>query len=537
MGRDGKEQGFRLVWLIDQYGEVREEPLSANDFCEGNHIEKLMECGVWIFRDRALVERYLSESMPSEFFESTTQTGWRPNDGPYILPDNASFGEAPDVRVIFRETSEHRYCVAGTFDDWSAKVAAPCAGNSRLLLALSAALTGPVLGLVGSGGMGFHFRGVTSCGKSTALKVAGSLYGGGGNTPEKGFLRSWNQTLNGLEGCALLHNHATLILDEIGEAKPAEISKAAYSLINGSGRERMRANLTRREAGNWTLVALSAGEKGLAEHAAEAGQRTKGGAELRLLDIPADAGMGLGLFEDIHGAASPGAFAEAMGRASTALYGVALRRWLEWLAAHRAQAVERVRQLSAAFVAEHAPTGADVAPEVGRAAKMFALVAAVGEVASAAGIAPWSQGEASLGVARCFAAWLDGRGGSGGFDDQSGISAVRFFLEQYGVSRFQSEMQSLDGCGPLTRAGYKKPGEFWILPEVFRKEVCKGQDYTAVAKALREAGYLVCGDGKNLQRKESNGSSRCYVVRESIISGSGDAGPVPDEEPQGELGF
>jgi uncharacterized protein (DUF927 family) len=540
VGRDGKHQGYRLVTLTDQYGEPQEVILSVNDFCEGAHIEKLMERGLWIFRDQALVERYLNESMPSEFFETTAETGWRPEGGPYLLPD-ASFGEAPDVRVIFRETSEHRYNVAGTFEDWALRVAAPCVGNSRLLLAVSAALAAPMLGLTGSGGLGIHLRGVTSCGKSTALKVAGSVWGGGGSTPEKGFLRSWNQTLNGLEGVASLHNHAALILDEIGEAKPAEISKASYMLINGAGRERMRANLTRREAATWSLVVLSSGEKGLSEVAAEAGQRMKGGQEIRLLDIPADCGAGFGLFEDIHGAPSSEAFADSLSRAATACYGVGVRRWLEWLAEHRAEALEGVKRLTAGFLTEHAPNGVEVAREVGRAAKVFALAAAVGELAASAGIVPWPAGEAATGIARCFAAWLESRGGAGSFDDQTGIRAVRFFVGK-NAALFQTEQQHRDGIIPRDRAGFRVPGFFLILGETFRDEVCKGMDAVAVAKALHQAGYLEKGAGKNYAKK-FRGKGRCYAVLESIISGSDDPGPddepeVSEREPQKErLGF
>jgi uncharacterized protein (DUF927 family) len=169
---------------------------------------------------------------------------------------------------------------------------------------MSCAFAGPLLPLLNSSGAGFHLRGVTSCGKSTALKAAGSVLGGGDG--EKGFLRSWNSTLNGRESVAKLHNHALLLLDEIGEANPKTAGAAAYSLVNGQGRERMKSDLTRREASRWTLILLSSGEKSLADMATEAGQKIKGGQEIRLLDIPADAGTGFGIFEDLHGMTAKG---------------------------------------------------------------------------------------------------------------------------------------------------------------------------------------------------------------------------------------
>jgi hypothetical protein len=48
-----------------------------------------------------------------------------------------------------------------------------------------------------------------------------------------------------------------------------------------------------------------------------AGTRVKADAEVRLLNIPADAGRGMGLFEDIRGAESPRVFAEELKAGSS----------------------------------------------------------------------------------------------------------------------------------------------------------------------------------------------------------------------------
>lgn len=44
---------------------------------------------------------------------------------------------------------------------------------------------------------------------------------------------------------------------------------------------------------------LSTGEKGLADKILEEGGRVQAGQAVRLVDIPADAGAGLGLFESL----------------------------------------------------------------------------------------------------------------------------------------------------------------------------------------------------------------------------------------------
>ena len=44
----------------------------------------------------------------------------------------------------------------------------------------------------------------------------------------------------------------------------------------------------------WRLLFLSAGELGLADHMAEGMKRARTGQEVRMADIPADAGAGMG---------------------------------------------------------------------------------------------------------------------------------------------------------------------------------------------------------------------------------------------------
>ena len=92
-------------------------------------------------------------------------------------------------------------------------------------------------------GGGFHLIGTSSTGKTTALYVAGSVWGGRSN---KGFLDTWKSTANGLEAVAQLHNHCLLLLDEINEVNPYEVGATVYALANGSGKSRMNKDTTSR---------------------------------------------------------------------------------------------------------------------------------------------------------------------------------------------------------------------------------------------------------------------------------------------------
>ena len=77
---------------------------------------------------------------------------------------------------------------------------------------------------------------------------------------------------------------------------PAFYGTAAYMLVNGVGKARARRDGLARPAAAWRLLFLTSGEVRLGDHMREVGKRTRAGQEIRLADLPADAGAGHGLF-------------------------------------------------------------------------------------------------------------------------------------------------------------------------------------------------------------------------------------------------
>ncbi len=127
-----------------------------------------------------------------------------------------------------------------------------------------------------------------------------------------GFVRSWRATANGLEGVALGHSDTLLCLDELSQLAAKDAGEAAYMLGNGSGKSRSSRDGSARRAAKWRVMFLSSGEISLADKVAEdgRGRRLAAGQQVRIVDIPADAGAGMRLFENLHGFDS----AEALAR-------------------------------------------------------------------------------------------------------------------------------------------------------------------------------------------------------------------------------
>jgi putative DNA primase/helicase len=530
--RDAKGDGWgRLLRWAD--GERRAHqwamPMSLLAGDGSEYRARLLDGGLVISpgrKARDLLTTYIQSTRAEARALCVSRVGW--HGDVFVLPGETIGAHGPE-EVLFQtpNESEHLANVAGTVADWRDSVGRLCAGNSRLALAVSCAFAGPLLSLVSAESGGVHFHGATSTGKSTALLVGGSVSGGGGRN---GFVQSWRSTANGLEAVAELHNDLTLFLDELAQMDPREAAETAYLLGNGCGKTRMSRNIGARKKLTWCLLFVSAGEVTMADHAQTAGKRTKGGVEVRLLNVEADAGAGLGLFENIHGAESPDAFSRQLRDAAKRSYGAPLREYLKYVAANRTDAEKAISNFQSEFVRKRVPSGAS--GEVFRAAQRFALIGAAGELATAAGITGWPEQESSNAAARCFGNWLARRvGGSGAGDSEAAIQQVRSFIEAHGASRFQSAKGRLDGRGEplpekvINRAGFRvddgdgEAVEYLILPEVFRREVCEGFDARMVARALSERGYLDC-QPPHLTKKPrlpEVGSVRVYAVKASIL--------------------
>jgi putative DNA primase/helicase len=517
------ESWGRLLQWRDADGRLHTWAMPATVLAgDGSELRaRLLDGGLSIAPNRKAREaltRYISESRPEERVRCTRQVGWHGQS--FILPDMTIGSEQEEV--IYQGDGESLLRQSAALGEWKEAIGKYCEGNSRLIFPVCVALAGPLLFLCDEQAGGFHFVGSSSTGKTTVLDVAGSVLGGGGKA---GFLQSWRATSNGLESVAEAHNDLTLILDEISQCDGRESGEVAYMLANGQGKSRSRAAGGLRRKSTWRLLFLSAGEISLTDHIAAVGRRAKGGQEVRLINIPADAGSGLGLFEKLHGFPSADAFARYLQDSAKRVYGVAIRHFIEFVTTRRDRVQNDLQSFRKAFISMHVPEAAS--SEVSRAAGRFSIVAAAGELAIEAGILPWKEDTAVEMAGRLFAEWLSTRGTSGAMDIEAAIQQVRPFLEQHGSARFERENESRP---IVARAGfYRRNGEsneFWIMRETFRSEVCRGFDSRVVARALAERGYLVYGDGNRpLSRRRVGPDSDAdpdnrvsvYVIREGIL--------------------
>ncbi|WP_066333934.1 DUF927 domain-containing protein [Azohydromonas lata] len=499
-------------------------------------------------RARNLLGQYIDSRNPSARVTCTDRVGWH---GPvYVLPSRC-IGSTEGRRFVFQSEGgmEDTFRRRGTLDDWQEGVSARCAGNSRLVFSLACAFAGPLVGPLQVQTGGFHLVGDSSLGKTTALLAAASVWG----SPK--FKQQWRTTDNGLESVAVQHSDCLLILDEIGQMDGRVVGDCAYMLGNEAEKIRGSRGLLPRKRRTWRLLFLSSGEKTLADHMQEAGKKPNEGQLVRMPSVPADAGAGLGMFQTLHGLAEGAgagkAFAEAITSASAAAYGVAGAAWLEWLAGHMGEAAELGQSLMRRMEQEWVPAHSHA--QVWRVASRFALVAAAGELATNAGVTGWEPGEAEAAARECFMAWLRTRGHAGNGETAAMLRQVRAFLEKNGDALFTWTHRAMDDRRANTplRAGFRrlvdeegKPlridaaaeymehvstpessekrealVEYLVLPEAFRRDVCKGFDPQAVARLLQQRGHLVHEKDRlmNKQRLPGMNKAPCFHIKPSIF--------------------
>lgn len=424
-------------------------------------------------------------------------------------------------KIVFQNAHAIESAIAssGSVEDWQNAIGRLASGNSRLMFAISTAFAPTLARLVGEDSGGFHFRGTSSSGKSTALKVAASVWG----KPEA-YCRLWRATTNGLEGLAALHNDGLLILDELSQVDPKEAGEVAYLLANGQGKTRASRVGTAKQSARWSLFFLSAGEESLSALMAKAGQRANAGQEIRLADIEADAGAGMGLFETIHDLASPSAMALSLQASASQYYGTVGMAWLEQVVMHRQSIISAVSGLSKQFIDR--VVGSEATGQTIRVAKRFALVAIAGELATQFGLTGWQKGESIKVAQTCFRAWQENFGADGNREDRALMLQVRAFFESHGASRFD-KLRDPNGEKIKNRAGFYVTDDngdriYMVLAEVFRNELCKGFDHRTAIKALLKTGWLTpAPDGKSSHKPRVRGLGipRLYVFTHKVWGG------------------
>ena len=443
-----------------------------------------------------LLTRYLTNSKPARRLTGVPRTGWHGDN--FVLPDKVIPQAQSDSIILQTTPSRNPYSQGGSLEGWQASIGQWANGNTRLLFALCASLSGPLLGLLNQESGGVNWTGASSTGKTTTLFAAATVWGKG--VLSDGYILPWRSTDNGLEAQAALHSDTVLCLDELSQASARTLNAVAYMLGNSQGKARASRTGAERPIKTWRVMVLSTGEQGLADKLAEDGSTVKAGQAVRILDIPADAGAGLGLFENLHGHASSQAFADAIRQAAATHYGHAGPLFIEELQKNIDTAKGLAKKLP---VLAEKLSGGSADGQVKRAAMRFALCGLAGKMAVDFGILPVNASAVESSVKACFDVWLDARGGTGPQEELQLVDRAIALLEQHGSSRFENLIDPRATCHGRLGFRYTPPNEptdYYLHGSGFL-ELCKGVSKKYAVKVLTEAGILIREDKQHVKSK------------------------------------
>ena len=505
-GRDDKDQYLILRWVAFGADTATTTAIPLADIGEREGWRTMKAGGINVTTKsslRAILADWLQRSGSRALWRVAHATGWQ--CGAYIMPDGEIIG-TPAQPVLFsgRSSAAAGYTVAGTSESWRKSVARLAYGNYAMMTGIAAALTAPLIGLVGADGFGIHFYEQSSAGKTTTANVASSLYG------NHDLLRlTWYGTALGLANEAAAHNDGLMPLDEVGQgADPVSVSQSAYALFNGVGKLQGAKEGGNRDLKRWRTVAISTGEMDLETFIATAGRKTKAGQLVRLLNIPLSKAV------RFHDHQNGKQHADALKDAYQHHHGAAGREWIKWLANHQQQAIDTVRECEARW---RSLIPADYGEQVHRVGARFAILEAALILGSV--VTGWDVQACRDAIQHSYNSWVR-EFGTGNKEHQQIVEQCEAFLNAHGLSRYapfpydQSDLPIRDLAGYRAKGNHDAdPMIFYTFPAAFEGEIARGFNAKQFAETIKNAGMLTPpASGRGYQRKSPRINGRQFNV-------------------------
>jgi len=447
---------------------------------------ELLAAGVEIEqRNRNHLATYLQWQVPKEVTTAATRTGWTAKGGAFVFHDRIIGTE----KVHFQSESlsaDGAVRTGGDYRQWQT-MAALCASNPVLMVSVCVALAGALLVKVHRDSGGVHWVGDSSIGKTTALCVGASVWGG------DDFKRTWRATSNGLEGVAALLSDTCLCLDEINEADPREVGAIVYSLGNGTGKTRATRIGSARQVHRWRLSLISTGERSISAMMQEGGKQAKAGQLVRLLNIPA--ARQFGVFDNLHHFDDGREMADYFKTECAKHYGHAGTKFVEHI-------IKQGNTDFGAILAKIETQFTHSDTQAARAASRFALYAMAGELAIEAGIVSWQEGMALDACKVMFSEWQSMRG-TGATEHKQILQSVADYILKQGDTKF-TDKNNPEDKPRADRAGWyidKPGGRIYLFTSAALKEAGGNYDLNRILTALDSADWIIERDAGKRSKK------------------------------------
>lgn len=490
-----------LIEVADLDGKKVQVRIPASELMLGGgaSIRKLADVGMVILPSmEKIVVAYCLLFRPTSRLELTERNGWHDDTAIFVLPKE-TVGETDGRKILFLPKAEsltRAIHANGNLVDWISSVARLAKGNPLLVFSLCAALSGPLLKMVGFSGGGAHFYGRSSRGKTTLLQLATSCWGDAtdpGVPTEGTMVRTWHTTGNALDALSEAHSDTLLPLDELGTFSGRDLDQVIYQLAGGQEKSTLTTTRKLRNGGKWRSNILSNGEISVRQRIEVSGKRVMAGQLVRMIDIPVSE-----VFHDTKGMEA-GQFANHLKQAVRSQFGTAGPQFVRMLMEAHADDPELPDSFRA-HIEEVSETleAANIEPEQKRILRRLALYQLAGDLAVQWSILPFSEDEVVTAVSYVRDLWYSG--GLEISDTVRALDRLRAFILRY-HGGFVS-IRNKNAFHTNARAYYNPEQGIYLFDDDQLQQACGGVDPLDVAKELRGLGLLVTHEGGRLKVKQ-----------------------------------
>ena len=234
-------------------------------------------------RNAGAIVQYLTDfeaanmsSLPVD--QTTGHMGWQAATGRYgfVLGTNQHGLEDDNVSLVPDDGLDQiaeGWSSRGTWEGWVDAIQ-PAMTRPLLMLSLYASAASPLLTVLDAPNFIVDWSGETSRGKTTALRVGGSIWG----KPDEragGIVYSWDSTRVWIEQTAGFLHSLPLILDDTKRARyKSVVSQTLYDFAFGQGRGRGTPGGIRKQS-SWRSIMLTTGEAPATSFSEDAGTRAR----------------------------------------------------------------------------------------------------------------------------------------------------------------------------------------------------------------------------------------------------------------------
>lgn len=210
--------------------------------------------------------------------KTTTHLGWMPENKHFVIGEKDT-----DYSVICKTEGEKEIMkgwgqTKGTLAGWFEVIKEHVCEHPLAMLAIYAALVPPMLEQLQADGFTIDWSGESSAGKTTSLRVAGSVWG----LPDKrnGVIRSWDSASDvGPTVTAAVLFSLPVILDDTQHMSTQKqrdaVGQMLYAIPNGKERTRGTETGSIRVTRNWRTCMLTTGEAAISSFTGATGARAR----------------------------------------------------------------------------------------------------------------------------------------------------------------------------------------------------------------------------------------------------------------------